>query len=87
MKVSLQAITKHGKKQTQKYRDKVEGEMACPQCGYSQDDALQKYPDALAFMLIKLYPSIEFQDSRQTDMEYRCNKCDAEWIIHIEEDK
>jgi len=85
MKVSLLSITKHGRRKERKYRDLVEENMRCPQCDHCKDDP-QPHADATPFYFIKMYSPTVLKEITLTDLEYGCNRCEAEWIIQIEEE-
>ena len=92
MKVSFIQVTKHGEREIWRIRNRIEPEMACPQCGYNDEVAKASWgADARGMSLIKTYPPIKAYSTHissavtATEIEYKCNKCEAEWLIRVEE--
>ena len=87
-RIELLGITKHGDAWKQANLDRLEYEMQCPQCKHTREDAFKNLNlPAKAFQLIKVYAPLDFTKETWTDVEFKCNKCNAEFVIQIKEIK
>ena len=87
MKVTLLSVLKNGEREVWRLRNLIEDRMCCPQCGYSLEEAKEKYVDNRHVTFLKSYGPMEFKEETKNDLEYKCRKCECEWLVEVLEPK